>query len=73
MQKVKISPKYQIVIPEEIRTALNLKPGQEIKFFNINGSVRLVPVRPPEDYFGMLKGCKVDYADVREKKDREVI
>ena len=72
MQTVKLSSKYQIVIPKEIREALKLKAGQEIRLLNIGGSVTLVPVRPIDDYFGMLKGSKINYADVREKKDREI-
>jgi AbrB family looped-hinge helix DNA binding protein len=72
MQKVKISSKYQIVIPKEIREALKLKPGQEVKLLNINGSITLIPVRPIESYRGMLKGSKIDFSEIREKRDREI-
>lgn len=72
MSKVKVSSKYQIVIPKEIREALKLKPGQEVQLLRINGSVTLIPVRPIEEYFGMLKGSKIDFSQIREKKDREI-
>ena len=72
MSTVKVSSKYQIVIPREIREALKLKPGQDLKLLNVNGTITLVPVRPIGQYRGLLKGCKIDYpSDVREKKDRE--
>jgi AbrB family looped-hinge helix DNA binding protein len=61
------------VIPKEIRAALKLKPGQDLKLISINGMVTLIPVRPISQYRGLLKGCRIDYpADVREKKDREL-
>jgi AbrB family looped-hinge helix DNA binding protein len=72
MSKVKISSKYQIVIPKRVRESLKLKPGQEVQVLNINGRLTLIPVRPIESYRGMLKGSKIDFSEIREKKDREI-
>ena len=39
-----ISPKYQIVIPKEIRQTLGLKPGQKLHVTNKDGHIELHPI-----------------------------
>jgi AbrB family looped-hinge helix DNA binding protein len=56
MSTVKISPKFQVVIPKEVRKDLKLKPGQELMVFHLDGLIQLVPVPKLEDMRGMLKG-----------------
>lgn len=70
MSIVKVSPKYQIVIPKEVREALKLKPGQEVGFVweDVN-SVSLVPLRPIEELRKELRGINVTFE--REKVDRD--
>lgn len=70
MSTVRISSKYQIVIPQEVRSALSLKPGQELVFVRAGNSVHLVPVKPLREYQGFLKGMPAE--GIREKKDRPV-
>ena len=53
---VTLSPKYQVVIPLEIRTALRLKPGQKIQAIRVGETISLVPVKPMEEYEGCLPG-----------------
>lgn len=67
-----VSGKYQIVIPKHIRERLRIKPGDQLCFLDINGSLRLVPVRPISAMRGTLKGAKIDFSKIREKKDREL-
>ncbi len=43
-----ISPKFQIVIPKEIRERLDLKPGQQVAFVERNGLVTMVPAAAAE-------------------------
>lgn len=54
MTQVRLSAKYQIVIPEDVRSELDLKPGRLIDIFVVGGSIRVVPVRPLEEAFGLL-------------------
>jgi len=56
MTTVTISPKYQIVIPKEIREALDLKPGQKVHVLAHEGRIELVPVRRLKDMRGFLAG-----------------
>ncbi len=51
-----LSPKYQIVIPKEIRKLLDLKPGQQINVIEKDGHIELRPILAPEQLIGFLKG-----------------
>lgn len=53
---VKISPKYQVVIPPAIRRAFKLKPGQRIEVVVHEGRITLVPVGPLRRLRGMTPG-----------------
>jgi AbrB family looped-hinge helix DNA binding protein len=68
MTQVKLSSKYQIVIPEDVRVQLDLKPGQRIQVWALDGHVVAVPVRPLEEAFGMFPG--LDTSDPRDHQDR---
>ena len=68
MAHATISPKFQIVIPKEIRERLDLKPGQVVSFIARNGMVTLVPQSPIADLRGIAKG--VSYEGYRDETDR---
>ncbi|HEY0155892.1 MAG TPA: AbrB/MazE/SpoVT family DNA-binding domain-containing protein [Thermoanaerobaculia bacterium] len=68
MAKTRVSPKYQVVIPKEIREGLSLRPGQDLQVIRKGNIIMLVPDRPISAYRGILRGLST--ADVREKKDR---
>ncbi len=55
-QTVIVSPKYQVVIPREIREARGILPGSRMSVFEINGVIQLVPVKPAAQYRGLLQG-----------------
>ena len=56
MSTVTISPKFQVVIPKEIRDSLKLEPGQKVQAIEYENRVELIPVRPITDMRGFLKG-----------------
>ncbi len=56
MAAVTISPKYQVVIPKEIREKLQLSPGQKVEAVAYEGRIELIPVRPVKKMRGFLKG-----------------
>jgi AbrB family looped-hinge helix DNA binding protein len=56
MTTVTVSPKFQVVIPLEIRRALGLRPGEKLRVIRHGSRVELVPVRPVKQLRGLLKG-----------------
>ncbi|MEW6055428.1 MAG: AbrB/MazE/SpoVT family DNA-binding domain-containing protein [Bdellovibrionota bacterium] len=71
---VKVSPKYQIVIPEKVRKALGIKPGMQVGVIAKGGIAYLVPVRNLKEIQSKLVGkfTAQDLKGLREKKDRKV-
>ena len=57
MPSVTVSPKYQVVIPREVRERLKLRPGQKVEVFLYDGRVELVPLRPVRTLRGVLSGA----------------
>jgi AbrB family looped-hinge helix DNA binding protein len=66
MSVVTISPKFQVVIPLDVRKALGLKPGQKVEAFAYDGRIELVPVRPARELRGLLRGI-----DTRVPRDKD--
>lgn len=52
MTVVTVSPKYQVVIPKDVREKLGIKPGQKVEAFAIGTRIELVPVEPIERFRG---------------------
>ena len=61
MNTVTISPKFQVVIPQEIREALRLKAGQKMQMINFDGQIVVVPVRPIKEMRGAFKGMNTNF------------
>ena len=45
METVKVSPKYQVVIPRAIRESMGISPGEEFKVLRFDNRIELIPVR----------------------------
>lgn len=58
MTTLAISPKYQVVIPKQIREKLDLRPGQRVQAIQYAGRVELVPVRAMGSMRGFLTGIE---------------
>ena len=55
MDTVTISPRFQVVIPNAIRRALGLQPGQKLKVLLYDNRIEMIPVRPVAQLRGFLK------------------
>jgi AbrB family looped-hinge helix DNA binding protein len=69
METVKVSSKFQVVIPKRVREELALRPGQELQIYILDGTIRLHPHRSIRDLRGIAKGMKWK-DDYRDRNDR---
>jgi AbrB family looped-hinge helix DNA binding protein len=68
MGVVKLSPKFQVVIPRDVREKLDLKPGQKIVVIEKGGVLHLIPQKPIKEMKGFVKG--MDTSKLRDEEDR---
>jgi len=62
MNAVTVSPKFQVVIPKEIREAMKIKSGQKIQMLAYNNRIELIPIKPMKALRGFLKGIDTKVA-----------
>ena len=67
MSVVTVSPKFQVVIPREIRDALGLEPGQKVQAFQYQNRVELIPVRSMREMRGFLGGIDTSVSRERDR------
>lgn len=67
MEAVRISPKFQVVIPREVREKLHLVPGQKMQVVAYGNRIELIPERDLTEMRGFLKGIDTT---VEREKDR---
>lgn len=68
MQTIIISPKYQIVIPKEVREAMHLTPGEKLHIFHYQNRLEIIPVKNIKKMRGFLKGINTEIE--RDRDDR---
>lgn len=56
MEAVKISRKFQVLIPKKLREALRLSPGQKIQMVAYGDRIEMIPLRKISAMKGFLKG-----------------
>jgi AbrB family looped-hinge helix DNA binding protein len=64
MVTVKLSPKFQVVIPRSVRNRLGLRPGMKLQVVEYEGRVEFLPVKKASELRGFLG--KIDTTIARE-------
>ena len=67
MSTVTISPKFQVVIPKEVRDHLHLKVGQKVEILEYDKRIELIVIEPMKNLRGILKGMD---PTIHREKDR---
>jgi AbrB family looped-hinge helix DNA binding protein len=66
MSVVTISPKFQVVIPQRIREAMGLAPGQKVQAIQYEDRIEFIPLRSVKSMRGFVRGI-----DTRVPRDRD--
>ena len=56
MSTVTVSPKFQMVIPKEIRESLDINPGEKFEAIQYEDRIEYIPVKSIKKMRGFLKG-----------------
>ena len=62
MTEVTVSPKYQIVIPKEIRESMGIVSGQKVQIMSYKGRIEVIPLQPMKAMKGFLEGIDTTVA-----------
>lgn len=60
MTAVTVSPKFQVVIPKEIRESMGIVSGQKVQILTYQNRIELIPLSPMKSLKGFLKGIDTD-------------
>jgi AbrB family looped-hinge helix DNA binding protein len=67
MATVTVSPKFQVVIPKDVRDSMGIVSGQKIEILTYGNRIELIPIKPMKKMKGFLKGIDTE---VERDKDR---
>lgn len=67
METVRISPKYQVVIPKIIRNLLKIRPGEKVCVLQYGNRIEYIPERDIKSMRGFVHGIDTT---VKREKDR---
>jgi AbrB family looped-hinge helix DNA binding protein len=56
MTTVTVSPKYQVVIPKEVRASLGIVAGQKVQVLSYRNRIEMIPIKPTRALKGFLDG-----------------
>jgi len=68
MTTVTVSPKFQIVIPKDVRESMGIVSGQKVQVLTYRNRIELIPIKPMKKMKGFLKGL-----DTNVKRDNDRI
>jgi AbrB family looped-hinge helix DNA binding protein len=61
MSSVTLSSKFQIVIPQDVRQSMDLKPGTKLSVLRMGRTIQLVPVPTLAELQTELRGCGAEF------------
>lgn len=67
MEAVKLSPKFQVVIPRAVRERLHLVAGQRMQVITYGNRIELIPEQKLDTMRGFLRGIDTN---VEREDDR---
>jgi AbrB family looped-hinge helix DNA binding protein len=59
MNTVTVSPKFQVVIPLDVRRRMKLEPGAKLMVVEVAGGLRLMPLKTPAELRGIARGISL--------------
>ncbi|MFW6152127.1 MAG: AbrB/MazE/SpoVT family DNA-binding domain-containing protein [Verrucomicrobiota bacterium] len=68
MTAVTVSPKYQVVIPREVRERMHIRPGEKLQVLSFDGRIELIRTHAMRKMRGFLSG--LDATFTRDEEDR---
>ncbi len=60
MTTVTVSPKFQVVIPKDIRESMGIFSGQKVQILRYQNRIELIPLKPMKEMKGFLKDLNTD-------------
>ena len=69
MASVRVSSKFQVVIPREVREHARLEAGQAVDVLCVNDLIHIVPIRPMRELRGSMPGISTV---IEREPDREL-
>ena len=61
MTTVTVSPKFQVVIPREIRESVGLKVGEILQVIQYGRRIEMIPVKTIKSLKGFMKGMNTTF------------
>lgn len=68
MTTVTVSPKFQVVIPVEIRKLFKMRPGEKFHVISFENRIELIPAKSIKSMKGFLKGIDTNLEREREER-----
>ncbi len=60
MRAVTVSPKFQVVIPKDVRESMGIISGQKVQMLTYRNRIELIPIKPMSEMRGILKGIDTE-------------
>ena len=60
MRAVTVSPKFQVVIPKDVRESMGIISGQKVQMLTYCNRIELIPIKPMSKMKGFLKGIDTE-------------